>query len=78
VNPTSKTDCNEQQQTAMNSNGEQVKNFHASRPTIAKVQFSTGILYCEGQAGVKVWGTAPTRRIGAQKSQIEHVGAHTE
>jgi hypothetical protein len=25
--------------------------------------------------GVKVWGTAPTRRIGARKSQVERVGA---
>jgi hypothetical protein len=24
---------------------------------------------------VKVWGTAPTRRIGARKSQVERVGA---
>jgi hypothetical protein len=30
------------------------------------------------QQGVKVWGTAPTRRIGARKSQIERVEAYTE
>jgi hypothetical protein len=34
--------------------------------------------YHNSKPGVNVWGTAPTRRIGPEKSQIEHIGAHSE